>query len=231
MEKVRIGGRPRGDGAASASKRPGVRPTTSARRPPRDGDLVLDHCPRCGGVWFEAGEVQRLRGIDAGALWKEIVRREDVHAMRCHSCQGLVPRTEPACPACGWKVELACPECERPMRIQEKDGMRLDYCAHDKGVWFDHDELTAIWRMKADALVRRRGRGDVDVPDGLELLLFDPFVLYYGVHAAAHVAGAAGQALASSGALEAAGGVAGAAGEVASSLFETIVEIIGGIFG
>jgi hypothetical protein len=117
------------------------------------------------------------------------------------------------------------------MRTHERDGMRLDYCSSDKGVWFDHDELTNIWKMKADALVRRRGSRDLDVPDGLEVLLFDPFLLYYGVHAAAHAAGAAGHALASSGAVEAVGGIAEAAGEVASSLFETIAEIIGGIFG
>lgn len=197
----------------------------------RDTDLVLDHCARCGGVWFEAGEVARLRQIDASALWKAIVRREGVHTMTCHSCRALVPRTEPSCPACGWRVELDCPECERPMRTHERDGMRLDYCSSDKGVWFDHDELTNIWKMKADALVRRRGSRDLDAPDGLEVLLFDPFLLYYGVHAAAHAAGAAGHALASSGAVDAVGGIAEAAGEVASSLFETIAEIIGGIFG
>jgi len=37
--------------------------------------------------------------------------------------------------------------------------------------------------------------------------------------------------LASSGSIEAVGEVAGAAGDVASSLFEAIAEIIGGIFG
>jgi hypothetical protein len=204
------------------------------RRTGPAAELILDHCPRCGGVWFEAGEVQRLRGIDASALWREIVRRDDVHSMHCHACRALLPRTEAACPACGWKVELDCPACLRPMRIEERDGRRLDYCTRDKGVWFDHDELTHIWKMEADALVRRRGSREVGIggdASSLDALLFDPFVLYYGVHAAAHVAGAAGQALASSGAVEAVGGIAGAAGEVASSLFETIAEIIGGIFG
>jgi Zn-finger nucleic acid-binding protein len=224
MEKVRIPER-------APRTVPSGRGSPTVRRAAHDGDHVLDHCPRCGGAWFEAGEVQRLRGIDSSALWREIVRRDDVHHMQCHSCRALLPRTETNCPACGWKVVLDCPECARPMRIEARDGMRLDFCTHDKGVWFDHDELTSIWKMKADALMRRRGRSDGDMPDGLELLLFDPFVLYYGVHAAAHVAGATGQALASSGALEAAGNVAGAAGEVASSLFETIAEIIGGIFG
>ena len=198
------------------------------------GRLTLDHCPRCGGVWFEAGEVQRLRGIDATVLWRQIAQREGVHAMQCHSCRTHVPRNAAECPACGWKIELDCPTCDRGMRVAEQNGMRLDYCTHCKGVWFDHDELTSIWKMEVDALVKRRGSrtvaaaGDVML---LDVLLYDPFVMYYGIHAAGHAAGAAADALAASGSVEVIGEVAGAAGEVASSLFETIVEIIGGIFG
>lgn len=129
-----------------------------ARASPGDStpELVLDHCARCGGVWFDAGEVARLRRIDASALWREIVRREEAHAMRCHACRALLPRTEATCRACGWKVELECPACGRAMRVEERDGMRLDYCPSDKGIWFDHVELTWIWRMQADALVERR---------------------------------------------------------------------------
>lgn len=59
--------------------------------------LTLDHCPRCGGVWFEAGEVQRLRRTDAAALWREIVQRDGVHAMQCHSCRTHMPRTDTSC--------------------------------------------------------------------------------------------------------------------------------------
>lgn len=211
------------------------------RLPAGPSELILDHCTRCGGVWFDAGEVQLLRRTDAERLWRAIVRREDVHTMRCHSCHAMLARTEPSCAACGWKVELDCPVCERPMRRSEQSGMRLDHCARDKGVWFDHDELTGIWKLEASALVRQRRSGELaDGGDNLLLdsLLMDPFVLYYGVHGAALGAGAAAEALASTGAAEAMGGVvgaagdvAGAAGEVASSLFEAIVEIIGGIFG
>ena len=47
----------------------------------------------------------------------------------------------------------------------------------------------------------------------------------------AHAAGAAADAIASSGTVEVVGKVAGAGGEVAASIFETIVDIIYGIFG
>lgn len=219
MEKVRLRTNP---------------PRAAARAADASGDLVLDHCPRCGGVWFEAGEVQQLRRIDATALWREIVQRDGVHAMQCHECRTLFPRTAESCPSCGWKVRLHCPMCGREMRVAEQVGMRLDYCPHDRGVWFDHDELTGIWKMEVDALVRRRGSRELEAAGDvllLDVLLFDPFVMYYGVSAAAHAAGAGAEAIAASGSVEVIGEVAGAAGEVASSLFETIVEIIGGIFG
>lgn len=199
-----------------------------------EAGLTLDHCPRCGGVWFEKGEVQLLRRTDATALWREIVQREGVHSMQCHSCRTHLARTERACHACGWNVELDCPVCDRPMRIAEQNGLHLDYCTHCQGVWFDHDELTGIWKMQVDALVKRRGSRALDTAGDivlLDLLLYDPFVMYYGIHAAGHAAGAAANALAGSGSVEVIGEVAGAAGEVASGLFETIVEIIGGIFG
>jgi Zn-finger nucleic acid-binding protein len=196
--------------------------------------LTLDHCRRCGGVWFEAGEVQLLRRIDATELWRAIVQRDGIHSMQCHSCRTYIPRTAGECHLCGWRVELDCPVCDRPMRMSAQDGLRLDYCTHCRGVWFDHDELTGIWKMEVDALVKRGGARTVDGAGDimlLDVLLYDPFVMYYGIHAAGHAAGGAAEAIAASGSIEVVGEVAGAAGEVASSLFETIVGIIGGIFG
>jgi Zn-finger nucleic acid-binding protein len=236
LEKVRVGGAP---GPSSADDSPvadlgGGRKAPTPNNTQADVEFVLDHCPRCGGVWFEAGEVQRLRRTDATALWREILRRDGVHAMLCHSCRAPVSRTESDCTACGWKVELDCPICERPLRTSEQNGLRLDYCPHDRGVWFDHHELTDIWKIEVDAVVRRRGSraleaaGDVAL---LDVLAFDPFLLYYGASAAVHVAGAAAEAVVSSGGLEAASEIASVAGDAASSLFETIVEIIGGLFG
>lgn len=240
MEKVTVRPWPAPAGPAGLRMVDGVRDSVDGARDSRDsparaaGELTLDHCSRCGGVWFGPGEVQRLRRTDAAALWREIVQRDEVHAMNCHSCRTHIARSATACHACGWRVELDCPVCDRPMRVEEQNGLRLDYCTHCRGVWFDHDELTGIWKMEVAALVKRRGSRTIQSADGIllaDVLLHDPFVMYYGIHAAGHAAGAAVDALAASGSVEVIGEVAGAAGEVASSLFETIVEIIGGIFG
>ena len=206
---------------------------TLAALPPAHADLVLDHCTRCGGVWFEAGEVQQLRRTDAERLWREIVRREDPHVMQCHSCRSPLPREAESCEVCGWTVKLDCPTCARPLDVSEQSGMRLDYCRHCRGVWFDHVELAGIWRLELDtALAKRRGVAADGSVVLLDALLFDPFLMYYGLSAGAHVAGAAAEGLAhAAGGAGALGEVAGAAGEAAAGVFETIFEIIAGIFG
>ena len=45
-----------------------VRPT----RRGQSGGVLLDHCERCGGVWFEAGEVQQMRQLRPELLWRAI---------------------------------------------------------------------------------------------------------------------------------------------------------------
>lgn len=193
--------------------------------------LVVDHCARCGGVWFEQGEVQQLRKCEPHVLWSTIAQREGVYSMQCHQCHAFVSRAQKRCDACGWKIRLDCPVCQRTMEQAEHAGIHLDACRHCKGVWFDHDELAAVWRTEWQALARRRGALGT-AGDGslivLDALLYDPFAAYIGIHAAGHVIGGAMHA--ASNAPELLGGAASAASEVASSVFETIVEIISGIF-
>ena len=81
--------------------------------------------------------------------------------------------------------------------------------------------------MEFNAALQRRQGGDDSVGGAVLLtaLTYDPFVMYYGAHAAGHVLSAGAHA---AGALPE---LAGAAGEAAAGVFETIVDIIGGIFG
>jgi Zn-finger nucleic acid-binding protein len=199
--------------------------------PGADG-LQLDNCPRCGGVWFDLGEVSRLRGAQPRPLWTKLQPNAGVHRVRCHSCGAPVSRHDDECVVCAWKPVIDCPSCARPMKRETHDGVKLDLCTHCKGVWFDHDELAAIWNMRFDAAARRRGipekAGDVAaVPLHLvEVLAYTPDAFVYG----AYYAGRGAIELAGA-APDVAVGAIEAAGEVASSVFEVIVEIIAGLFG
>ena len=197
--------------------------------------LVLDYCPRCGGVWFELGEVQALRAHGSTSFWSSIARRSEEFRMPCHNCQAMIDRDADTCPACGWSNRLDCPTCGRKLESQMHDGLRLDACKNCKGVWFDHHELEAIWKSALNAnAVRvtkpsRRGVAADATTDVLaHTLFFAPDVLFYGAHAAGMALETGAGALMNT--PEVVGGAAEAVGEAAASTFDAVLEIISGLF-
>lgn len=199
-------------------------------RPAADSPLVIDHCGRCGGVWFDAGEVTALKSLQPESLLAAVPLRDDAHRMKCHECHASFDRNLPACPACGRQNLLACPVCRATLKAVEHDGLRLDACAACHGVWFDNVELAAIWNGKVAALAARTGRAasTLSAEDGVltaALLMPDPFLTGYIVASGAQVVGHAAGSLAP---------LAGAAlentGELAGSVFDAIGGIISSIF-
>ncbi|WP_419857470.1 zf-TFIIB domain-containing protein [Candidatus Palauibacter irciniicola] len=193
------------------------------------GPLTLDHCGRCGGMWFEFGEVQRLRSERPESLWARIPAREERHRAQCHACRAFVDRDAPKCAACGAKTRLNCPACDTRMLQVRQSSLTLDVCKRCKGVWFDHHELEAIWEMERDRLVARRGRdgavartADTGADVLFETLFWAPDLVFVGAHVAGHAVAAAA---------EAAPAALDTVGDAAASVFEAILEIVGGIFG
>jgi hypothetical protein len=107
--------------------------------------------------------------------------------------------------------------------------VRLDACKSCRGVWFDHAELAAIWKLSLDTTLRRRGNAglsanaDVSSLIVLDALMWTPDVLFLGARAAGYAVSGTAEAVANSGVID---GV----GEAAGGVFEVIVEIIGGFF-
>jgi Zn-finger nucleic acid-binding protein len=202
------------------------------------GELVLDSCSRCGGIWFELGEVQRLKRHRPHALWDRVALRDEEFRMQCHGCHAPMDRNATACPACNWRNTIDCPVCQRPMEPQAHEGLRLDVCRDCKGVWFDHIELAAIWNLTLDASRPRRARGAGGVTpsaaaeDGAVVLVhalaYSPELVLYGARAAGYAVSASAEALAHAPA--AAAGVVAGVGEAAESVFEAILDIVSGLF-
>jgi Zn-finger nucleic acid-binding protein len=197
--------------------------------------LVLDYCPRCGGVWFELGEVQSLRAHAETSFWSSIAPRVDQFRMPCHSCQAIIDRNADKCPACGWSNRIDCPTCGNKLAPEIHEGLRLDVCAKCKGVWFDHIELDAIWKSALNANVARAvkpSKGAVAAGTGAEVLantlFFAPDVLFYGAYATGMALETGAGALMN--APDIVGGAAEAVGDAAASTFESVLEIISGIF-
>lgn len=200
--------------------------------------LTLDHCTRCGGVFFEKGEAQRLARFTPSDLWKHIPPRQSGPVPPCHGCFAPLARDAEQCAACGTKNELKCPICARVMQRRLYDGLALDVCSSCKGVWFDHVELRSVWSLAIAEFSRKQpGRGSEALAVGGDVLLHSLFwapgmVVHAGLgvaHGVSSAAGALGN-LSVDGAASAAMGAAEAVGGAAEGVFETIMGIISSIF-
>jgi Zn-finger nucleic acid-binding protein len=202
------------------------------------GELVLDSCRRCGGIWFELGEVQRLKRLRPQTLWDRLGAREEAFRMQCHACHVPMDRNAAECAACGWTNAIDCPVCQRPMQPQTHAGLRLDTCRTCKGVWFDHSELAAIWSLALAAAQPGHSRGrslatsSAAADDGAAMLFYalaySPDLVLYGARAAGYAVSGSAEVLAN--APEAAAGLIGEAGDAAASVFEAILDIVSGLF-
>ncbi|MBL8959239.1 MAG: zf-TFIIB domain-containing protein [Gemmatimonadetes bacterium] len=200
----------------------------------RGGALVLDHCPRCGGVWFERGEVQQLTRHLPAQLWRLIPPRQTAPKPPCHGCHTPLDRDAPRCEVCGRKNELACPVCDQTLARRQHGRLTLDVCASCRGVWFDHAELRSVWSLSAELSVSRGSMAGAVAGDVLlHTLFWAPDAVVYTAGAAMHglgnLAGAAAN-ISPEGAAEAALGAAEAVGGAAEGVFATIMEIIGSLF-
>jgi Zn-finger nucleic acid-binding protein len=200
-------------------------------RPDPKQPLELDSCRRCGGVWFDAGELPGLRLLRPEALWQAVTLRPEAFRMKCHECHASFDRNQKTCPACGWVNRLSCPSCRSKLQVVEQGALRLDACAKCRGVWFDNVELAAVWNGQVDALAKRagqsvvRGSGTDDHFLLYALLWTDPYTIGAVGSGAAQVAGAAASGLAQVG-----GAALEQTGELAGSVFDSIADIIGSLF-
>lgn len=98
-------------------------------------EIELDHCPACGGVWLDAGELGLLlNGVPEPPA-------------------GLaLAGTRPG--------ERRCPRCPRKMSVGRfpNSAVEVDSCPALHGLWLDRGELAALAREqagKADDVVVR----------------------------------------------------------------------------
>jgi Zn-finger nucleic acid-binding protein len=128
-------------------------------RPDPTLELELDHCERCGGIWFDQGEVDQLRRTSPRTLAITVKMSDKASVMQCHACHAAMHRNLGKCPACGWTNVLLCPVCQKPLAPVRKEGLKLDVCRSCHGAWFDNVELAEIWNRSVTAVARGQGRG------------------------------------------------------------------------
>lgn len=180
--------------------------------------LTLDYCPRCGGLWFERGEVGQLAARKVSSLHPYVPDRAERIRPPCVECHTPIDRDAERCVACGRRNTLACPVCDEPMERREHAGLVLDLCKRCHGIWFDNAELSAVWRVNLGKGGRAAGAlaatGDVLVD-----------AMFWSPHLVINAGMVAGEA-----AVQVAGATADAVGSAAEGVFGVVLEIIGGLF-
>jgi len=199
-------------------------------RPEAGKPLVLDYCRRCGGVWFDAGEVAAVRAASPRALWAHVELSPEAFRQKCHRCLASFRRNEPSCPACGRANILQCPADGGALKRLTQDGLTIDACPQCRGVWFDNVELAEIWNRTLISVARRRpGLAQPASVDADHFLLYSmlwaPDVTAFAGHAAISAIGPVAQV-----AGEAAGAAVEATGELAGGVFGAIADLLSGIF-
>ncbi len=89
-------------------------------------DVEVDRCDGCGGIWFDAGELQRVRGKRDIELLRSKARPrrdDDERRARCPRCQGE-----------GLLVQVASWDAD----------IHIDTCAVCGGQWLDAGELELL---------------------------------------------------------------------------------------
>ncbi len=212
---------------------PGVRMTAT---PVGECSKVeIDHCTRCGGVWFEQGEVEQMRRHPRASVAACIPFTRGHFRMACRGCSARMERWEPNCEACGWANVLDCPVCAGPMERHHETGHALDVCRSCHGVWFDGHELGLIWRAQAAVILANhpataRLAGDSQGNLSLDVLSVD------GVEASFHLARAGVEVAsavpeASADAFELSVTLVEVAGQAASAVFDVVCGILELLFG
>jgi hypothetical protein len=109
--------------------------STSLQRQNYEGDVQVDGCPECGGIWLDHGELEAIedrRENDYRAELKTIPNYFDKsYAMALARSEGT----------------YMCPRCERAMEKREYafcSQVMIDVCPQCRGVWLHDDELSEL---------------------------------------------------------------------------------------
>lgn len=134
--------------------------------PSEELELTLDYCERCGGMWFESGEVRQLRYCPPEVLSGLISMKKQLFAVECPSCEHSMTRNAAVCPACGAENIIACPACGSDLERVQGEQFTVDVCQSCRGVWFDNIDLSAVWNLQFNKSPEFAGEGKPPKSDG-----------------------------------------------------------------
>lgn len=93
------------------------------------GRVLLDACPTCDGIWFDAGELDQLDG----SPWANVEEADFRDASPDHD--------QPFCPRCRRLLQ--------PVSPLDDPALTIDRCKQCRGFWLDRGELERMQQLAA----------------------------------------------------------------------------------
>ena len=90
-------------------------------------DVEVDYCTECGGIWLDAGELERLLGDPP-----KVTQLLNSFTIESQSHERIRP-----CPICDKKMQKIKVGSSTPVLL-------IDKCRRGDGLWFDRGELHEI---------------------------------------------------------------------------------------
>ncbi|RKG68480.1 hypothetical protein D7W79_34070 [Corallococcus exercitus] len=103
-------------------------------------DVEVDVCPRCDGMYFDRGELERFP--DRPSL-KPLVNAAKQAASRCRKGGHLIPRALALCATCDGEP-VGCPGCGARLALVNARVCNVDLCTHCGGTWLDAGKFEAL---------------------------------------------------------------------------------------
>jgi Zn-finger nucleic acid-binding protein len=98
-------------------------------KPEKIGDVTVDFCTTCKGIWFDKDELRQSKDqVDADLCWMdfELFKHKDRFAVSAKP--------------------LKCPTCDKNMVLIDYDNtkVQIDYCPECEGLWLERGEFAKI---------------------------------------------------------------------------------------
>jgi len=104
------------------------------------GQVELDTCDSCEGVWFDREELRAVLDMDKSSMYRSLISR---------AMDTSVDRIETP-----GRSEMKCPRCGSDLiryNYQGYSGILLDGCDRQCGIWLDDGELRKLFDYMAQA--------------------------------------------------------------------------------
>ena len=102
-------------------------------RPLRVSGVAVDTCPRCHGLWFARGQLERFPGRPPVRTFLQAARGAP---SRCRKEDHLIPAERPTCARCGG-APMACADCGSRLARVVTSACPLDVCPACEGLWLE----------------------------------------------------------------------------------------------